>query len=62
MGGGIHLSQQEYDASRTEYLEARGYRIIRFANETIENDLPAVLAEIEKELNALRNERNTPSD
>ncbi|MCX6378767.1 MAG: endonuclease domain-containing protein, partial [Armatimonadetes bacterium] len=62
LDGDIHLSQQEYDASRTEYLQARGYRIIRFANETIESDLPSVLAEIEKALNDLKNERNTPSD
>ena len=62
LDGDIHLHQQEYDASRTEYLEARGYRIIRFANETIESDLPSVLAEIEKALNDLKNERNTSSD
>ena len=32
--GGQHAAQREKDAARTAYLEARGYRVIRFWNIT----------------------------
>jgi len=41
--GGIHEFQKEYDAEREAYLIARGFRIIRFSNEDIFEDLPTIL-------------------
>jgi len=40
-----HDQKQEEDAERTKVLETHGYRVIRFANEEIYEDLDAVLAE-----------------
>jgi very-short-patch-repair endonuclease len=44
--GGIHETQEEYDAEREAYLIARGFRILRFKNEDIFKNLPAVLKKI----------------
>jgi len=44
--GGIHDLQQDYDDARTERLEAFGYSVLRFSNEAVMNDLPAVLSQI----------------
>jgi very-short-patch-repair endonuclease len=44
--GGIHDLQQNYDDARTERLEAFGYSVLRFSNEAVMNDLPAVLSQI----------------
>lgn len=38
-----HDEKLEQDAERTRTLEAYGYRVIRFANEEIYDDLDAVL-------------------
>ena len=46
LDGGIHELQKEYDAEREEYLRSLGFRIIRFKNEEIQNDLKAVLMKI----------------
>ncbi len=58
--GGIHVQQQDYDSVRTEQLEAFGYRVLRFTNEDVLNDLPTVLAHIVKVAEArLRPEQAT---
>ncbi|MCX6379946.1 MAG: DUF559 domain-containing protein [Armatimonadetes bacterium] len=49
--GSIHDLQQEHDAERTTMLEAYGYRVIRFRNEEVEQDLEKVLQCIEDTLN-----------
>ncbi|WP_229425761.1 endonuclease domain-containing protein [Lusitaniella coriacea] len=46
LDGAIHECQAEYDAARTQQLENFGYRVIRFQNERVLEDLPSVLAEI----------------
>jgi very-short-patch-repair endonuclease len=51
--GGIHHRQQEYDAARTEWLTQRGFRVIRFSNEEIFNDLETVLHKIAKACNVV---------
>jgi very-short-patch-repair endonuclease len=43
LDGSQHLEQQEYDEERTKYLEARGYRVLRFWNNDVMNDMDAVL-------------------
>jgi len=44
--GGIHDLQKEHDAERETYLIARGFRILRFRNEEVENNLQGVLRKI----------------
>ena len=44
--GGIHDLQAERDQVRTEQFEAYGYRLIRFSNAQVEQDIEMVLAEI----------------
>jgi len=38
--------QAEYDAARTAWLEAQGYRVIRFQNDDVHHHLSAVLEAI----------------
>jgi len=38
--------QAKYDAARTAWLEARGYRVIRFHNDDVHRQLDAVLESI----------------
>jgi very-short-patch-repair endonuclease len=44
--GGIHATTVERDQARTEQFEAYGYRVIRFSNEQVEQDIEAVLNQI----------------
>jgi len=44
--GGQHAEQARQDARRTEYLEALGYRVIRFWDDEVLRDRDAVLEEI----------------
>jgi very-short-patch-repair endonuclease len=44
--GDIHDLQMEHDAARTERFELYGYRVIRFRNEQVLDDLESVLASI----------------
>jgi very-short-patch-repair endonuclease len=39
LDGSQHLEQQEYDEERTKYLEARGYRVLRFWNNDVLNEM-----------------------
>lgn len=43
LDGSQHLDQQEYDAERTKYLEAQGYKVIRFWNNQVMNEINAVI-------------------
>ena len=43
LDGSQHLEQVEYDKVRTQYLEARGYRVIRFWNHEVMNDIDGVI-------------------
>ena len=49
--GPIHRSQREYDAERTRLLsELKGYRVLRFTNEQVMNDMEEVIEAIRKAL------------
>ena len=50
--GEIHDEQQEQDAVRTEHLEARGIRVLRFRNEEVLHALPMVLSSIRDAIEA----------
>lgn len=47
--GEIHERQKEYDADREADLMALGFRIIRFTNEEVNNNLKSVLQKIVNE-------------
>jgi len=51
LDGSQHLDQAEYDSERTKYLEAKGYRVLRFWNNEVINEIDAVLNVIWTELN-----------
>ena len=51
--GDIHNQQKEYDALRTEYLNANGFDVLRFTNEQVTNSLDEVLLVIKKALQKL---------
>ena len=44
--GGIHQQQRDYDESRTEWLTQRGFKVTRFTNEEVLNDIETVLQQI----------------
>ena len=46
LDGDVHGEQADYDEVRTQQLEAYGYRVIRFRNEQVLEDLPSVLERI----------------
>ncbi len=46
LDGSQHLDQQEYDGERTCFLEAQGYRVLRFWNNEVKNNLDAVVKAI----------------
>lgn len=45
--GPIHDQQQDYDAIRTEFLEAVGFEVIRFRNEDVLHNIEGVMEEID---------------
>jgi very-short-patch-repair endonuclease len=47
LDGSQHLEQQAYDAERTKFLEAQGYRVIRFWNTAVMNDIHGVIRSIQ---------------
>ena len=51
--GGYHFTeeQKKEDALRTEWLEAQGYKVVRFTNEQVLFDTDNVINEIKSSLN-----------
>jgi very-short-patch-repair endonuclease len=50
LDGSQHLEQEEYDEERTECLKSQGYRVIRFWNNDVMNNIEGVMLVI---MNAL---------
>jgi very-short-patch-repair endonuclease len=50
LDGSQHLEQQEYDTERAEYLESRGYRVIRFWNHDVMINIEGVILVIVRAL------------
>jgi very-short-patch-repair endonuclease len=46
LDGSQHLEQSEYDAERTAFFESKGYRVLRFWNNDVTNNLESVLTVI----------------
>ena len=51
LDGSQHLEQEEYDKERSAFLEAKGYRVLRFWNNDVVNDIESVLKVIFAALN-----------
>lgn len=50
LDGGQHVEQQEYDDERTKYLESQGYKVVRFWNNQVLNEIDNVILAILNEL------------
>ena len=46
MDGSQHLEQEEYDEERTKYLASQGYKVIRFWNNDVMNNIEGVILTI----------------
>jgi very-short-patch-repair endonuclease len=46
LDGGVHAEQQDRDAEREAILATAGYRVVRFPNQSIRENLPSVLEAI----------------
>ena len=53
LDGSQHLEQEAYDAERTKYLEALGYKVIRFWNNDVMKNIDGVILAI---MHALKDE------
>ena len=51
MDGSQHLKQENYDSERTRYFESLGYKVIRFWNNQIMNDINGVIRALQFALN-----------
>ena len=51
LDGNQHLEQSEYDNQRTAYLESLRYKVIRFWNDQVMNDIEGVIHSIKNALN-----------
>jgi very-short-patch-repair endonuclease len=50
LDGSQHLEQEEYDTERTALLESKGYRVLRFWNSDVMNNIEGVVGVILEEL------------
>jgi len=48
LDGSQHIDQEEYDAERTAFLESHGYRVLRFWNGDVMNDINGVIGVIQE--------------
>ncbi len=48
--GGQHAGRMEEDAARTQWLEERGFRVLRFWNNEVQENLEGILSRILEEL------------
>lgn len=46
LDGSQHLEQEEYDQMRTNFLKSKGYKVLRFWNHQVMNELDKVLNHI----------------
>ncbi len=46
LDGSQHLDQEDYDAERTAFLESKGYRVLRFWNNEVINNMDGIVITI----------------
>ncbi len=47
LDGSQHMDQRDYDDKRNQFLASKGYRVLRFWNDDITNNLEVVIKEIQ---------------
>jgi len=60
LDGSQHLDRAQQDEDRSIYLTSKGYRILRFWNNDVTNNLKAVIVAIERSLSEFENYRIHP--
>ena len=50
LDGDTHGAQEEYDAERTRFMESKGYRVLRFTNRDVLQNVEGVLEAIKAAL------------
>ncbi len=60
LDGGVHTDRVEEDAARTAHLNSFGYHVLRFRNEEVITNLPAVLEQIAAACNTISDISNSP--
>lgn len=56
LDGSQHLDQEKYDSERNAFLESKGYRILRFWNNEVMNDIEGVMRAIDLALDGKKRE------
>ena len=59
LDGSQHFEQEEYDQERTKYLESKDYKVIRFWNNRVTNDIEGALRAI---MFAIETDTHAPED
>ncbi|NVE93783.1 endonuclease domain-containing protein [Altererythrobacter lutimaris] len=54
LDGDTHAGHEQYDASRTQYLGSQGYRVIRFRNADVMENMDGVLERLSALVRELR--------
>jgi very-short-patch-repair endonuclease len=52
LDGSQHMEKEGYDKKRTEYLESKGYTVLRFWNNDVMNDIDSVIRAIIQAMDA----------
>jgi very-short-patch-repair endonuclease len=52
LDGSQHLEEEEYDTERSALLESKGYRVLRFWNNNVMNNIENVVGVILEELSS----------
>ena len=50
LDGSQHIKQEDYDVERSQYFESLGYKVIRFWNNWVMNDIEGVIRAIQNVL------------
>jgi len=54
LDGDSHAGNEAYDASRTEFLKSKGYKVIRFTNGDVLSNMDGVLAQLSEVVASLQ--------
>jgi len=61
LDGDTHAGREAYDAARTRFLEAEGYRVVRFTNSDVMTNLEGVLDRLEEVIGEMRSQAPLPT-
>jgi very-short-patch-repair endonuclease len=61
LDGKGHADRPLYDAERTHEIESQGYRVVRFSNELVLNDLDAVFSAVSSAVDTSRHSPSPPA-